>query len=323
VRGAAVGMFCSVALVTGGGGRAAANTAVRSERYAVAIQAVFDQRGDPILGANFSPDGSLAQPTFSICLPNPGRCKPTHAVHGELEPGREPAGTVFEASATYEHNVYSSRVIWHGTVATLHPPQLTGAARVGARVMPVAGDWGGGWGGETDQLGVEACRSSTGAECRMLGGGELGCPDQSSRPKVGNWYTGWYLFAVDARLAADDACAGTGYFSNADLPLWSLGVTVQRSVAAGRVTGPPPPRVAILRRAQIHGNRVLVARVSCVARCDVVLTADGARTGSSGHRSLVGTALVGVARVGLMPGRLHVTAHVAGSPAILGISRLK
>jgi hypothetical protein len=157
----------------------------------------------------------------------------------------------------------------------------------------------------------------------MLGGGELGCPDQSSRPRVGNWYTGWYLFAFDARLPADNACAGTGYFSNADLPTWKLGVTVQRSVASVRVAGPPPPRVAILSHAQIHGDRVLVARVTCSARCDVSLTADGARTGSSGHRSLLGTATVGVARAGLMPGKLRVTVHAGGSPAIVGVSRLK
>jgi hypothetical protein len=67
---------------------------------------------------------------------------------------------------------------------------------------------------------------------------------------------------VDDRLTADGVCAGTGYFSHADLPVWKLGVTVQRS-AAGRVTSPPPPRVAILSHAQIPSDHVLVARDRC------------------------------------------------------------
>jgi hypothetical protein len=98
--------------------------------------------------------------------------------------------------------------------------------------------WIGGWGGEFDQLGVEACATESGANCRMLGGGELGCPDRTSRPRQGGGFTGWQLFALDARLARDNACAGTGYSGDADLRLWNVRETVARSPALARMTGP-------------------------------------------------------------------------------------
>jgi hypothetical protein len=312
-----------VAALPHSGGRAVARAAPGMVRYEVAIQAVFDGRGDPVLGVNFEPDGSLATPSFSICSPAGGACVPARSAHGELQPGPEPAGTVFAASVTYKSHVYSSNVTWGGTIAALGSPSLAGASRVGARIVPIAGRWTGGWGHETDQLGVEACRTSDAVGCRMLGGGELGCPDHSSRPRIGNWYTGWYLFALDARMPADGVCAGTGYFTNPDLPLWKLGPTVSRSATPVRVVGPPAPRVAILHRARILGNHVLVARVECSVRCAVWVTAMGTRSGSSGRQSVIGSTAVGVYRRStLMPGRLRVSVHVGGSPAIVGWSRL-
>lgn len=314
-----------VAVVPGAGGRASARPTAGSVAYGVDIQAVFDRRGDPVLVANFAPDGSLAEPSFSVCPPDGGGCTPAESTDRELQPGSEPAGSVFEASATFKGHVYSSSVTWRGTVTALGPPELAGAATVGARVIPVAGRWAGGWGGESDQLGVEACRTANGTQCRQLGGGELGCPDQSSRPRIGNWYTGWYLFAIDARMPADGICAGTGYSTNADLPLWKLSATVQRSAASARVVGPPAPKVAILSRARIRGHRVLVARVTCVARCAVSVTAMGADGSfASGRQSVLGSAAIGVnRRRRIVPGKLRIAVHVGGSPAIVGFSRLK
>lgn len=162
-------------------------------------------------------------------------------------------------------------------------PSLKAPARVGRRERPVAARWSGGWGREFDQLGVEACRSPQARDCRMLGGGELGCPDSSSSPRIGAWYSGWYLFALDARTPADEACAGTAYGSNADLPLWPVGPTISRSERAWRVSGPHRPRVMILRHARIHDQRLLVARVQCEARCPVQISVDTATTGAFRH----------------------------------------
>jgi hypothetical protein len=211
-------------------------------RYGVMIQAVFDRAGNPLLVANFSPDGSLARAGWAICPPGGTACHNANSLRDELEPGPEPAGTGFVASAAYGAQTYAASVIWHGPVRAQTPPSLRGSRRVGRTVIPVAGSWTGGWGAEYDQLGVEACRTRGGQHCRMLGGGEYGCPDGSSRARLGGRFTSWYLFALDARMPRDGACAGTGYSSNIDLPLWKLGPTVVRSRALGRIDGRPPRR---------------------------------------------------------------------------------
>ena len=148
-------------------------------QYGVSIQAVFDSGGDPLLVANFDPDGSLATPTFSICPPGKP-CKSRQEGQNGLRPGPEPTGTRFTAQATYRGETYSASVSWLGQVQTLGSPRLLGAARQGRIVRPVAARWQGGWGGKSDLLGVQACRTMSGRDCRMLGGGELGCPDASS-----------------------------------------------------------------------------------------------------------------------------------------------
>ncbi len=207
-------------------------------RNEVAIQAVFDRAGNPLLVANFAPDGSLAVPRWAICPPGATACRSAGSHGRELDPGPEPAGTRFVASAVYAGHTYTSSVTWQGRVRALAPPSLRGSRRVGAVVNPVAGKWSGGWGSESDQLGVEACRSQRGHHCRLLGGGEYGCPDRSSRTRLTRRFVSWYLFALEARMPKDGVCAGTGYSSNIDLPLWKLGPTVVRSRALGRIAAP-------------------------------------------------------------------------------------
>ena len=238
-----------------------------AESFGVSIQAVFDGAGNPLLVANFSPDGSLATVGWAICPPGGAGCHSVGTARGELQPGPEPAGARFVASARYRGKTYSAGVRWLGAVRALSAPRLVGRPRPGGAANPVAGTWVGGWGAESDQLGVEACRTRTGHDCRMLGGGEYGCPDSSSRTRLRGWFTSWYLFAIDARLPNDGLCAGTGYLDNADLPLWKLGPTVVRSVALARIAGPPRPTVRIWHRAIQRGDTLLVASS---ALCDPV-----------------------------------------------------
>jgi hypothetical protein len=107
---------------------------------------------------------------------------------------------------------------------------------VGARVSPVRGVWAGGWGGEIDQLGVEACRTSNARHCVTVSGGELGCPDHS-RAVIQRSIEGWYLFALDVRTPADSACSGVGYGAESAIPVWPVGHTVARSAPRGPVIG--------------------------------------------------------------------------------------
>jgi hypothetical protein len=205
-------------------------------RYGVEIQAVYTAGGDPLLVANFSPDGSLATARWSICSRPPGSvCVPAGSHHGVLNPGPRPPGTMFRATARFPGRTYAAQVTWQGRVTALSRPRIRGYARAGARVVPIPATWRGGWGTEFDQLGVEACKTRSAHRCLMVSGGQLGCRDHSSGV-VSRSIEGRYLFALDARSPADEACAGVGYGSQSEIPVWPITRTVVRSAPRGPVT---------------------------------------------------------------------------------------
>src|SRR5579875_1982341 len=217
-------------------GASLASAAQVRPHYGVAIQAVYDRHGNPSLVANFTPNGGLAKPHWSVCAPaDPRVCKPVGGGAQGLTPGPTQAGTVFRASATYKGTTYTSiSAQWDGQVHAVHRPSLRGTPRVGSRVTPVGAIWRGGWrvdptyhpqdgaqsGGRAaafDQLSVEACRSRSGAHCLNL--------SPQARPggatiavRIGARFRGWYLFAFDQRLSGDTAFAAPGYATPEDIP---------------------------------------------------------------------------------------------------------
>jgi len=290
-------------------------------RYSVDIQAVFDRSGDPLLVANFAPDGSLAIAHWMVCRPGEP-CRVVPSRDGDLRAGPEPAGTRLIARAVYRGRTYSASRTWRGRVRAVTSPSATGRLQADAVLHLTAARWVGGWGDETDQLGAEACTTRNARNCRMLAGGELGCPDASPHRRLGGWFTDAYVFALDARQPKDEFCAGTGYFSNADLPLWHLAPTVIRSTALGRIAGPARPTVKILPRADILRGRALVATIRCLARCHVAIEVSDGTSGALGAASFTGTRRVGVPRLPLASGSLTVRIHVDDGPVIGGRSRL-
>ena len=289
-------------------------------RYGIDIQAVFGLAGNPLLVANFSPDGSLATPGWSACRPSLP-CRTIRSHSGVLQSGSQPVGTRFIATASFRGHAYRATVTWRGSVHAISRPRLLGNRKLGGVLRPVAGRWRGGWGGESDQTGVEACLTKTAKRCRMLGGGELGCPDNSSRTHLGGWFTGWYVFALDARSARDDICTGTGYFANADLPLWKLGPAVVRSRALGRIAGPPRPTVKILPQATLSGGRLLVASLNCATQCLVTLEVGDSTVGLPARLTVTGRRMIGVRPGPLAHGPLTVDMHIDDSALIHGTSR--
>lgn len=312
--GVLVGMSVAGVLTATGALGAGAGAAVRP-RYGVAIQAVFDRRGDPALVANFVPGGDLAQPHWRVCRPRQD-CRRVAARDRGITPGPEPTGTRIIATATYRDHTYTASRTWHGRVRALSPPRRIGRLAVGHALRPVAGRWGGGWGDDGDQLGAEACRTRSAHGCRMLAGGELGCPDASSHRRLGGWFVGAYVFVFDARLAKQEACAGTGYDANADLPLWQRGPTVSRSGAVGQITGPPRPTVTIPRHARATAGRVPVVTVRCHIRCHVRVDVLDGHRGAGGGARFTGRRTITVPGQHLPPGTLHVAVHVDDGPAI-------
>jgi hypothetical protein len=140
--------------------------------------------------------------------------------------------------------------------------------------------------------------------------------------RVGNPFTGWYLFATDERTAADTIVAGVGYGSAGAIPPVRPGRTVALSASLGPVAGPPVPWFTILRPARPIGGQVLVARVRCAVRCRVWLTVEGRRYGYSASPRVRGTALVGVRRGRLTRGPLLAWVHIDDGPTVAAHTRL-
>lgn len=227
--------------------------AAADHTYGVDIQADYDRNGNPLLVANFSPDGDLAKPHWAICSP-PHRsvCRPVK-VSRLLEPGPTAARTAFRASARFRGHTYKAySAIWTGQVHATRSPSLEGQAQAGARVRPRRATWQGGWkavpgymaspgmdsGGRApslESLSIEACRTSSGVHCVNLTpqGKSL---DFAQEPViVPRQFIGWYLFAFDEHLSPDTAFALPAYATFAIPPL-KVGATVARSAPIGPVT---------------------------------------------------------------------------------------
>jgi len=287
----------------------------------------FDAAGDPVPAVGTYPDGAASAIHWSMCTPpDTTVCVPLSTTNGAAKPGPEPAGTLFTMTASYQGKIYTGSETWQGAIHAIAPAVLHGGARVGSTVNPLAASWSGGWGTERDQLGVEACRTTAGTECVMLSGGPQDCPGphQPTAAVIGTWFTGWYVFALDARVPSEVACALPGYGSEAAIPLWKRAATVARS-APLRVTGPPAPTVRIFRTAVAQGSHVLVASVRCATACHVWISVgltgkhlvSGQRAIWSANKIISGTSKLGV--WGSIPaGRVAVTINIGDGPYLHG-----
>ena len=167
---------------------------VARAQQAAITQRVFDLDGNPQLVANPTPDGTKGTVSWAICRPAAPSCDAAGS-ESVLEPGPQPAGTVFEASVDYGAQRTTDRSpAWGGRVTATTRPALAGHARVGRRVRARKARWTGGWGDESDLLLVQACRTKTARHCVIL-----------APRAIPRRYRGWYVFAVDRRLPAQAA----------------------------------------------------------------------------------------------------------------------
>lgn len=308
-----------------------------------AIQPFVARNGDPVPSVGAYPDGTASPIRYSICPPGTASgCSTLRVVKGLPLPGPQPPGTLFKVTAHYHGHTYSSSAKWLGDVRAVSPPALHGAARVGATITALPARWTGGWATDTNQIAIEACRSRTATGCVMLTGvwldcNKIGCGiqggvvgDHSSddTTRIGYALSGWYLFALDDRIGPG-ANGLVGFSSPAALPVWHASPTLVRSRPYGPVTGPPGPRVRIFPRAQVSGNRVVVATVHCAVRCHAWITvnrvgkhfASGQRVAWTANKVLTGTARLGV--WGSVPsGRLAVQINIGDGPYLHGLTRV-
>ncbi len=252
-------------------------------------QRVFTDEGLPYLVGNPVPDGSKGTViAWRECRPGvPCRALAAEGRGDFIEPGDVPAGTTFEMDALSDSGVLTTdrSIPWQGRVASTSSPGVSGALRVGRIVLPRAASWTGGWEGDYDRFNLEACRTAAGLSCEALaaqGEDPLVCPGGGA--VLGHRYLGWWVRAVDGRLARDSVFAGVGYSQPRDIPLPAASATVVRSGLVGPVRASRgafaecgKPRVQIFKNRIGEARRPTFAAVGCTSTCDVVLVVRDAR----------------------------------------------
>jgi len=288
----------------------------RATGYDVAItQEILTADGNPSLVANFRPDGSFATPSWAVCAPGEAACVPAGGTNQFVEPGPEPAGTTFEASATYAGTTYTARSHpWQGTVAAIAPPTLTGVPKVGTVVTPHTGSWTGGWSGDFDLSHVEACRTRDGRGCTTISYPHAFRDRYAAR--IDPRFSGDWLFALDERYGRGTVFTAVGILWPFGIPPTPPGPTVSRSAPLGPVTGP----ALRLRDHPLlqRDDRLLVGTATCAHRCRVGLRVI-AMAGHSAHVSLL---VRGTRSLTVPAGRLRfehgatIRVQIAGTPAV-------
>jgi hypothetical protein len=330
---------------TGGSGVLRHIRQARGSQDRVDIQQSYDRSGDPALIANANISGDKARPQWSVCRPPDvtvcepvnGFAPPAGPTSEFLNPGSTAAGTVFQATLITDGHTYSARTaVWLGQVQATAPPGLSGRPRYATTVSARGATWSGGWSralaspgaatseaANVDELNIEACPTRRGTRCVNLTA-QAKAGGFSTKPAViDNWFTGWYLFAFDRRIAQPFLIAEPLYSSPAAIPTVRLDQTVARSAALGPVQGPPAPKVNLLANTAPRGDTLLVARVRCSVACTVRLWVDDHRTGSTARVTLTGEALLGVPRRRLRKGRLNIALEVGAGPQITGHTQLR
>jgi hypothetical protein len=200
-------------------------------------QAVYDDAGQPSIGAAFTPDSRIGTAGWWICRPG-AACAPAPSADGWLQAGPVPAGTTFEARADHEGVAYAVRSpVWNGPLTAVTRPSLKGRPVVGQKLRPVGAHWTGGWGrpGDSSFMHVEACRTAKAGGCETLSAQGGDYPRSGAPPVLGRRYVGWFLFALDVRYSKDSVFAGVGYNAARLVPTVKVGPTSVRSRPYGPV----------------------------------------------------------------------------------------
>lgn len=252
--------FAAMLLLAGCAAAGAATPRV-TPSHGVEIQQALDRAGNPSLLANAQNVGPHPRMTWLRCQSAGGECKPVTrgvrqlvATAQALTPGRTLHGTFFKAIASSAGHSYIARSsTWLGTVTARAKPRVSGRARVGAHVHPVAGDWSGGWsrgrvsqqpggsilgggGSDRNELSVEACRTTNGRHCLNLSlPGSGFCLYGPQAVRVPARFAGWYLFAFDERVPHTQPCAEPAFGKPEVEPTVRLGPTASRSTALGPI----------------------------------------------------------------------------------------
>jgi len=204
-------------------------------------QEIFAADGWPVLVANPTPDGGKGRIAAWRECP-PGATCDEVPVDGpdqrQIEPGEVLPGTLFEVDAVSDQGeVTTARSqAWGGRVTAVRPARLTGKLRVGRRIRPLAAGWTGGWPGDYSLLRLEACRRPNGRRCETLSAEEFTTSEcAGGRAVLGPRYRGWWVRALDQRVARDTLFPGIAYARARFIPRLRPSRTVVRTKLKGPI----------------------------------------------------------------------------------------
>ena len=315
-------------------------------------QVYFGVDGNPALSA-FVPAGE-PETTFvewrqcdgATCIPVPDSAYERREPHwAVVSLGETAAGTSFEA-------VYSDRTVrtppWTGRMG-VSAVGLAGDATVGGSVTFVPPTWSGGWAREAGwgpfirYREIIACRTATGGECWVLDFTDGARPGELDQPvRLDARWAGWYLFATEARAAADVTVLG--YIE----PPYSLGERVMAERTGPGITTVSPPLgpisqpsaapavapvpaspVAALKdvasatirtRALRRHGRLTIATVTCPSRCAIALKVTGKFRTIRRNVNVTGTRAL---TIPVRRGRMGVRVTINGRLAATGHTRAR
>lgn len=184
-----------------------------------------------------------------------------------------PVPAIFRATSTRGAVALSPQ--WNGTVAAVSPPSVAGTVQANELVVPVPGEWRGGWAGDVDWTQLAACKGAADEGCTTLTHRHYigGC--RNGAAVIDPMFTGMYLRVATWRMPAHTPelmyAVGSPYTPD----IWHRGATVSVAIvgriqaAAGAPAsgcGPSP-----LVEASISSRGV--ATVRCGLGCRATLVA--------------------------------------------------
>ena len=292
----------------------------------------LDGSGRMIVNSQTNPDSETW--SWESCSVDLDRCAPFAQGRIVETPGT-PVPAVFRATSSLGAVALSPR--WNGRVSALSAPSVAGTVRANELVVPVPGQWLGGWEGDVDWTQLAACRRPADEGCTTLTHRHYvgGCKNGAA--VIDPRFTGMYLRVAARRIPAHTPELAYAVGSPYTPDIWTPGPTVAVAFV-GRIeaaTGPPASGCgpSPLVKASISSRGV--ATVRCGLACRAVLVVRQGRRRASVSRRLAalpevlpkGTALPRL-RLGrkqlkrFAPGRARFVLRVYGRPVASRTLRL-
>jgi hypothetical protein len=181
--------------------------------------------------------------------------------------------------------------LWKGNLRGTGPPSVKGRIHSNEVVVPVAGQWRGGWATDFDSLSLSICKTASGEHCLEInyeGIREDDCGSPGAK-LIDPAFTGRYLRVVDRRYGSGSIDIGVGHPAYYPIPKIQPEATVSTAIV-GKIapaTGPPsidcgPPP---LFEASIAADGS--AEVAChLVGCEAILIAQHGRKSARVKRRL-------------------------------------